>query len=224
MTQGIRIITSGMGNCYLVDIGGGRRILVDTGMSLKRRAVDKELDESGCKPGELTLIVLTHGDSDHAGNAAFLRAKHGAKIAMHQGDSGMVERGDMAASRERVGRVTRFLFSLPLVRLGKSARFKPDLYLQDSQDLSPFGFDARVLHLPGHTGGSIGILTAAGDLFCGDLLINSENPAVNSLIDDRDAARASLEKLKRLEIKTVYPGHGRPFLFQSLFPSPLAEI
>jgi hydroxyacylglutathione hydrolase len=65
--------------------------------------------------------------------------------------------------------------------------------------------------LPGHSKGSISLLTASGDLFCGDLFENSKAPALNSLMDDPAAARASLETLKSLQIKTVYPAHGRPF-------------
>ena len=42
----------------------------------------------------LRLIVLTHGDYDHAGNAAYLREKYGSKVAMHRDDSGRVERAD----------------------------------------------------------------------------------------------------------------------------------
>ena len=30
-------------------------------------------------------------------------------------------------------------------------------------------------------------------------------------MDDLSAANASVEKLKNLRIKTVYPGHGKPF-------------
>jgi len=30
-------------------------------------------------------------------------------------------------------------------------------------------------------------------------------------MDDLSAANASVEKLKKLRIKTVYPGHGKPF-------------
>jgi glyoxylase-like metal-dependent hydrolase (beta-lactamase superfamily II) len=52
-------------------------------------------------------------------------------------------------------------------------------------------------------------------LFCGDLLENSKRLAVNSIMDDRVACEASLEKLRGLEIDTVYPGHGRPFLWDS---------
>jgi len=30
-------------------------------------------------------------------------------------------------------------------------------------------------------------------------------------MDDLSAANASVEKLKKLRVKTVYPGHGKPF-------------
>jgi glyoxylase-like metal-dependent hydrolase (beta-lactamase superfamily II) len=59
--------------------------------------------------------------------------------------------------------------------------------------------------------GSIGILTASGDLFCGDLFENQDRPSFNSIMDDLDAAHASVEKLKTFKINTVYPGHGKPF-------------
>jgi glyoxylase-like metal-dependent hydrolase (beta-lactamase superfamily II) len=68
-----------------------------------------------------------------------------------------------------------------------------------------------VLSIPGHSRGSIGLLTADGDLFVGDLLVNTKRPVLNSIMDDRAAAQASVEKLKSLKIKTVYPGHGAPF-------------
>jgi hydroxyacylglutathione hydrolase len=65
--------------------------------------------------------------------------------------------------------------------------------------------------LPGHSNGSIGILTAGGDLFCGDLLIHMDKPVLNAIIDDAAAANASVERLKSLEIDTVYPVHGKLF-------------
>jgi glyoxylase-like metal-dependent hydrolase (beta-lactamase superfamily II) len=48
-------------------------------------------------------------------------------------------------------------------------------------------------------------------LFIGDLLENTKQPALNSIMDDRAAAQASVEKLKALPVKIVYPGHGQPF-------------
>lgn len=199
-------------NCYLVRTGDGF-VLIDTGRTNKRGAIEKELESAGCQPGNLTLIVLTHGDFDHCGNAAYLRKKFGTQIAIHKDDSGMVERGDMLWNRNKQNILIRIIFKL-FFRLSKSDRFKPDLYIDDGYDFSGYGFDAKVLDIPGHSQGSIGILTASGDLFCGDLLANIAKPEVWSIIDDSVAAHASVEKLKRLQINTVYPGHGQPFAME----------
>lgn len=200
-------------NCYLMKTGGAY-ILIDTGFSSKRTDLEKELESAGCKPGNLKLIVLTHGDFDHTGNAAYLRKKFGAKVAMHYDDSGMVERGDMFWNRKKGNILIRIIAPI-LSGFGKSERFRPDLFIEDGYDLSGYGFDAKVLHIPGHSKGSIGILTAGGDLFCGDLLTNEDKPVLNSIMDDSAAANASIEKLKSLEISTIYPGHGRPFPMSS---------
>ena len=84
---------------------------------------------------------------------------------------------------------------LPIVPIifgfGKSKRCKPNLHLDDGYDL-------------------FGIITADGDLFCGDLLENIDKSTVSSIIDDLAAANASVEKLKCLKINTLYPGHGEP--------------
>ncbi|OYT33347.1 MBL fold metallo-hydrolase [Archaeoglobales archaeon ex4484_92] len=196
-------------NCYLIKTDTGY-ILIDTGCSNKRTELEKELERVGCKPGNLKLIVLTHGDFDHTGNAAYLREKFGARIAMHHDDSGMVERGDMFWNR-RKGNISLGMIARILFRFGKKERFKPDLYIDDGYDLSDYGFNAKVLHILGHSKGSIGILTANGDLFCGDLLENKDKPVLSSIMDDLSAANASVEKLKKLRVKTVYPGHGKPF-------------
>ncbi|MGB3459978.1 MAG: MBL fold metallo-hydrolase [Halobacteriota archaeon] len=195
-------------NCYLIETDTGY-ILIDTGGSNKRADLEKELESAGCKPSNLKLIVLTHGDFDHTGNTAYLRKKIGTKIAMHHDNSGMVERGDTFWNRRKgnilLGMIARILFGF-----GKKERFKPDLYIEDGYDLSEYGFDAKVLYIPGHSKGSIGILTADGDLFCGDLLENTDKPVLSSIIDDLAAANASVEKFKSLKINTVYPGHGKP--------------
>jgi hydroxyacylglutathione hydrolase len=196
-------------NCYLVGTDAGY-VLIDTGGSNGRTKLERELESAGCEPGHLKLIALTHGDFDHAGNAAYLRRTSGAKIAIHPDDSGMVERGDMFWNRN-TGNVLLRTASSILFGFGKSERCTPDVHVEDGHDLSEYGLDAVVLHIPGHSKGSIGILTASGDLFCGDLLINSGKLGLNSIIDDPEAANASVERLKALEIGTVYPGHGEPF-------------
>ena len=211
MSQEIKTINLGGVNCYLARAGDGF-ILIDTGIATKRTELEKELERAGCKPGNLKLIILTHGDSDHADNCAYLREKYGAKIAMHESDSGMVERGDMSWNRKTKPDKFSIIFRImsSFVKPGKFDTFKPDMTINEDFALSQYGFDALVLHLPGHSKGSIGILTTGGDLFCGDLVYNLVRPAT-PFIDDLADFSASIEKLKRFKINMVYPGHGKPF-------------
>jgi len=216
MPQEIRVINSGGVNCYLVR-NGDSYVLIDTGIPTKRTSLVKELASTGCKPGNLKLIVLTHGDYDHAGNAAYLREKFGTKIAMHNSDSGRCERGDwnwgLKAKPDKFPLIFRIVSVF--IRPGKFDTFKSDIYVEDGQGLSEYGFDAKILHLPGHTKGSIGLLTGSGDLFCGDLMDNMfGKPRLQFFIDDLAEAHASVEKLKNSKINTVYPGHGKPFLWE----------
>jgi glyoxylase-like metal-dependent hydrolase (beta-lactamase superfamily II) len=198
-------------NCYLVEVDTGY-VLIDTGSPNKRAALEREIKNAGCEPGNLRLIVLTHGDFDHSGNAAYLRERFDTKVAMHHDDWGMVERGDMFWNRKRgfsqrlIGTLVPLLFGF-----GKSERLVPNLHVEDGYDLSAHGFGAKVIIIPGHSKGSIAILTEAGDLFCGDLFTNIEEPALNSIMDDREAEQASVRRLKDLGIVTVYPGHGGSF-------------
>jgi hydroxyacylglutathione hydrolase len=196
-------------NCYLIQTGAGC-ILIDTGGSNNRKELLGELESAGCQPGQLQLIVLTHGDFDHTGNAAYLRSNWGGRIAMHADDAGMAERGDMFVNRKQPNFLIRGLIPF-FSSFGKAERFTPDLLIGEGDDLSAYGIDASVLSIPGHSKGSIGILTAGGELFCGDLLVNTEKPERSSLTDDIDAAEASIARLSTMRIGIVYPGHGRPF-------------
>ena len=202
-------------NCYLIAFGDSF-ILVDTGMAKSRDDLVKELESSGCTPGKLKLVIVTHADPDHAGNCAYLSETYGVRIALHSAESAAVERGDMTLSRKRKNIFKRIIMKMFLLffRLSKSDRFQPDVYLDEDSDLSKYGFDARVVHIPGHSYGSIGILLSGGELFCGDLLENTKKPAVNSIMDDKAVANNSVEKLRSLHITTVYPGHGKPFPIQ----------
>ncbi|AXV37502.1 MAG: MBL fold metallo-hydrolase [Methanobacteriaceae archaeon] len=196
-------------NCYLVRTGN-EFVLIDTGTSKTRSKLEKNLQEAGCKPENLNLILITHGDSDHIGNCAYLQDKYGAKIAMHQKDSGMAEHGDMLWNRKS-NIISRII--MPFMGLNKSERFTPDFFVVDGYNLTEYGFDARIIHIPGHSSGSIGILTKEGDLFCGDLFSNTKKPAINSIMPDEKAANDSIEKLRKFNINNVYPGHGNPFLW-----------
>lgn len=220
MAHKIKIITlpmpihMGMVNAYLIDARSGH-LLIDTGSSSAREELCAELENCGCTSHSLKLVVLTHGDFDHIGNAAYLRKTYGVKIAMHADDFGMAERGDMFVNRKKPNIIIKVLMPI-FSGFGRNQRFTPDILLVDGYEFSEYGFDARVVSLPGHSKGSIGILTSEGELFCGDLFENMKGPTLNSLMDDHAAAKDSIENLDAMEIMMVYPGHGQPFTMEML--------
>ncbi len=214
MALDIKIISRSIVNCYLLKTDTGF-VLIDTGLSFQRGALKKALNQAGCQPGDLKLIVITHADFDHTGSCSWLRKKYGAIIAIHREEAEAVETGRMLLSRKTkwgfFSRVMIYLGGLLIFR-----RFKPDVLISDGDDLSPYGLEGRVIHIPGHSRGSIGVLTGEGDFFCGDLLTNNGSPKRNALVDDAAEMDASIERLKTLDIKTVYPGHGKPFKMEEL--------
>jgi hydroxyacylglutathione hydrolase len=195
-------------NSYLLS-EGQRFFLIDTQISFVRRALVRQLEQAGVRPGNLKLILLTHGDVDHASNAAYLRERYHTKIAMHRGDLPMAHGGDLYSTRIR--KPNGLMSSMrKLFYIRERNQFEPDILVEDGDDLSPYGLNAKVLYLPGHTKGSIGVLTVEGDLFNGDLWILSE-AGPGFVIDNQEDFAYSLEKLKKLSIRTIYPGHGVPF-------------
>ena len=211
MNPNVVAINLGGVNCYLVKSSAGF-LLVDAGLSTQRRRLLQEFDKAGCKPADLKFVVMTHGDSDHAGNGAFLQKEFRVPIGMHPDDFGMVERGDMNWNRKPKADKMSILMKIvgAMVRLVSKQRFEtftPDVAVGDGYDLSQYGFDAKVVHIPGHSKGSVGVLMDNGDLFCGDFLYST--PGMD-FVDDARARAESLAKLRKLGIKRLLPGHGKP--------------
>lgn len=212
MSISIRTISNKSVNCYLLN-QEDKFFLIDTGFSDKFEEIENELRIAGVEKNNLELIILTHGDTDHSGNCSILRDKYGAKILMHQADSGIVETGDMKINRKEKPDKHSLIFKIFTI-FGKEAPFEvfqPDILVRRDDSLKQYGLDASLLYIPGHSQGSIAILTKDNDLFCGDLMINITKPKFHYLIDNMEVAKESINKLRNKEINTVYPGHGKPF-------------
>jgi hydroxyacylglutathione hydrolase len=213
MAEETKVINLGFVNAFLVKTDDGY-ILIDTGVAQQWARLEKELLQAGCLPDKLKLVIITHGDMDHTGNCAELQQKYGARIAIHAGDLAMAKNG------ERVKRKGKSFLSQLFLWLGEQMGrdfkcFLPDLLLEDGQDLASYGFKAKVLHTPGHTKGSIAILTEAGELFSGDTLSNQSKPSTAMFIENGLELHNSLELLKQTKARIIYPGHGKPFPFET---------
>lgn len=210
-------IPLGWVNAYLVSAADGF-VLVDTGRRGTRNRLLEALAANGCDPSSLRLIVLTHGDTDHAGSCAYLRREWGVRVAMHTADVPMVSAGTMLASRPHITGWRRSIVGglMQLMGPAEKDRFEPDVLLGDGERLDEWGLAATAYNLPGHTEGSLGVITDDGDFFCGDLLENRGTPRIGSIVDSAEEMRASAMRARDLGAVTVYPGHGRPFAMNEL--------
>ena len=126
-------------NCYLIKTVKGF-ILIDTGLSIKRNEVENELENYGCKHGDLKLIIITHADADHIGNCVYLQKKFGTKIAINHIEAEAVESGNFFLTRKKrnfrkkivEGIIIRILASF--INIGDPERFIHDIYLDDGFD------------------------------------------------------------------------------------------
>lgn len=201
----IKRIRCGHVNCYIVS-DGVTGILIDTG---KKKYLDAVIE--ACKPYDIKLIVLTHGHSDHAENAADLSEMLGAPIAIHKDDADLIESNNnqYMSAQSFLGKVI-LSASLKEFSRSKMKSFSPSVFLKDGDDLSEYGINAKVIGLAGHTKGSIGIDVDEKVLIVGDALMNMFYPTVSLLYNDVKAMLDSARKITGLGDRIIYFGHGKP--------------
>ncbi len=207
----IKTIDLGFVNAFLIKANDSF-FLIDTGIAQQWNRLLSKMQLAGCSPDKLKLVIITHGDADHTGNCARLQQKYQAKIAMHTADSEIVKTG--IPLQHKANTLTgKIMLSLTKMAERNSTlmKFQPDILLEDGDRLDQYGLNARVIHTPGHTNGSIAVLTDQGLLFAGDTLSNTRKPGIAPLFQNYQELKNSVEKLKQFDIKMIYPGHGKPF-------------
>jgi hydroxyacylglutathione hydrolase len=198
-------------NCYLLR-GDGGTVLIDPGPPGGAKQAIAGATGAGIRPEEVRLIFVTHGHLDHYGAAAEVKAWCGAPVAAYHSEPAFSQerRNALPPAQTLRGSVIRWFYLL----LSPLARFVPleaDLLLDDGADLSPYGVGARTVLLPGHSPGSLGLITAEWDVFVGDLFVNYIVPSQPIYLSNREAWQQSCEHVQALRPRTVYVGHGEPF-------------
>ena len=194
-------------NCYLVT-NGRRAMLVDTASG---EVYDQVLAE--CSKYDMKLIVLTHVHFDHAENAAKLAEHFDIPVAFHPADEELFVSYDKQPLRS-YGLVGKAVLGMSLKVLRETEVKKPAkfFYVREGDTLNEYGFDAKIIELPGHTAGSIGVDVEGRDLIVGDALDNWIMPATGHLYSDKDALKKSAAKIRALGRRKIYYGHGKPTL------------
>lgn len=201
----IHRIRCGNGNCYIVE-NGTSGILVDTG---KKEFLDKVLQ--ACRAYSIKLLVLTHAHFDHAENAARISDTLGIPIGMQENDCNLIcsNASQSLSAATILGKIV-LSASLREFSVRTIPEFKPHVLLQDGDSLSSYGIDAKIVALPGHTDGSIGVDVEQTHLMVGDALMNMFYPTVSMLYHCRSDMLRSAKKISNLGNRTIYFGHGKP--------------
>ena len=166
-------------NCYIVhDEAAKTCAVIDPGYSPER--VLEFVDKLGLS---VEAILLTHGHFDHVGGVRTIAAETDCAVYLCAGDLSMPQ----------------MMTAGPL--------YYTNTY-GEGDTLRLAGLEISVIHTPGHTPGSVCLLTG-GAMFSGDTLFAGSCGRTDLPGGDWQTIMLSLERLAELEGDYhVYPGHG----------------
>lgn len=145
--------------------------------------------------GEACCIIITHWHYDHTAALDQVTLPDSTTVMMHAADAEAIgTRGSVEAF---------FGVRAPQFHVDKLLRNDATIDLGDSV--------LRVIHTPGHTRGSICLYEADSEsLFSGDTIFPHGGVGRTDLPggSSQDLIR-SISKLAKLDVRVLYPGHGR---------------
>lgn len=156
----------------------------------------------------IDAVICTHHHSDHTGNLKRLKDSLKVPVAMHELDMPVVEgREEMPPPSFIPAEILKHLKIEPcrIDRALKNGEF--------------FCEDLQVIHVPGHTKGSICLLYKNQALISGDCVVgynerfpaqgnNELNPPVKMYSMDYELAIKSLSRLLQYDFTAILPSHG----------------
>ncbi|MER5855509.1 MBL fold metallo-hydrolase [Streptomyces sp900105245] len=200
-------------NAYL--LLGRRPVIVDAGTPGSGRKILDQITAHGVDPADVALIVITHGHIDHFGSAAELHRLTGAPVAGHMADLGPYRSGRAREPYLPTGPMGRLMARNRKLHVGAEP-VDPAVLIRGETGLEDYGLAARIMPTPGHTAGSVSVLTDDGDLVAGDLIAGSfmglvpGRPANPPFHDDPRQNLASLHEMLALDPIRLHVGHGTP--------------
>jgi hydroxyacylglutathione hydrolase len=195
------------GRCNVYHLSNGRNCLVvDTGIKLEGKKLIKRLRQLG-KPD---FVIMTHTHFDHTGNAGLLKEQFSPQFIVHESEKIFLESGSSPIPKGNMG-WSKFLYGLGPNRVSHwfcVQGVKADLVFEDCFDLSDAGFNAYILHTPGHSAGSSCLIIDDQLVIAGDALGGMPGAVFPPWGDDARGIVQSWQKLLGTNCQTFHPAHG----------------
>ncbi|MFW9848988.1 MAG: MBL fold metallo-hydrolase [Candidatus Thorarchaeota archaeon] len=179
---------------------GDRKVLIDTGTGVYYTQLDEALSRIGCSLNSITDVILTHSHIDHIGGIVPLLKMGSPKIHLHKVEADMINSGDMSLTL-----ADTFGADIPPTKI--------EGVLEEGDVLEIGDFRIKVLHTPGHSGGSTCFhLEEEGVVFTGDTMFSGGS---FGRVDFPTGSPAKIvDSLKRLSeldnFSIALPGHMNP--------------
>jgi glyoxylase-like metal-dependent hydrolase (beta-lactamase superfamily II) len=206
-------------NVYVIRNGSSAAI-IDTGMgdAASNKFLIKSIEELGLRKKDVSFVINTHEHIEHfSGNHDLVEAT-GARIVAHPIAKEYIESPSKRVPDEYALRTLPEGAAQQLRRWGALfSVIKPSKVAKTIEDGDIFepieGTRLRVVHTPGHAQGHVCLYDEERKLlFSGDQVLGSGTPYVGKWPDDSngdmDDYLASLERLKKLDMELILPGHG----------------
>ncbi|KHJ99686.1 metallo-beta-lactamase domain protein [Oesophagostomum dentatum] len=195
-------------NTYLVG-GGKKKILIDTGepsiseyISLLKSTLEEDRSE-------IDSIIITHWHNDHVGGIpGVVREVIGHEEDRSEIDSIIITHwhndhvgGIPGVVREVIGH------EVPIYKIQRGTAEDPSRfhYVSEGHEIHVEGATLRFVQTPGHTADHTSLyLEEEQTLFSGDCILGEGTTVFEDLHD----YMKSLDKIKGMHPKRIYPGHG----------------
>ncbi len=196
---------------YVIGMAGsGDFTLVDCGLMEMGSYKLEELDRGGIPLREVKRVIMTHTHLDHIGCLRdILDAAPDVEVWVHEDEAGYLERGDdrIVFGNKMFESMIRSQYNIPDGYFTTKVHKK----LEGGEDLSLGGISFRVIHLPGHSAGSIGLFNEEHRM-----LMSGDTIYADGAIGRYDLFSANSTELKRslgriaeLGVEILLPCHNR---------------
>jgi len=207
----------GVVNSFLLDTEDGL-LLIDTGYPKSADKLFAAVRLTGNDPADIRHLLLTHCHIDHAGSAAEVHRRTGARTYAHAIDAALIingigERHDTAVAP---GLIPALVYRLFIKNAGTNYEPLPiDQPLQHGQVLALAG-GIEVIHTPGHSAGHIALLLRQeGVLVAADFCAHVLGLGYSTVNEDIAIARQSILRAADYPFEQAVFGHGNPLQKQA---------
>jgi glyoxylase-like metal-dependent hydrolase (beta-lactamase superfamily II) len=187
--------------------------VIDTGAPGSGERIFQAVTELGRSPGDIRDIIITHAHVDHVGGLPELQQWVPARTGIHLAEAHHIDSDAPLPNPFNHPFLARICE--PALQRFDPGRARIDVFLRDGDEFPAFG-GMRIVHVPGHTPGSIALhFPREGVLIVGDAMqfrFGRLTLPHRLFTQDMAQATASIRKLAALDFDTLCFSHFRPIV------------